>query len=92
LIFGIRLFAAPIFPSSPGNHERVSSTTGQAQINLPATAADKNELDFVGGITDDELWFVQSGNDLKIDLIGTNTQVTVVGWFAAGDYRWRSQD
>jgi hypothetical protein len=41
---------------------------------------------FVIRITDDELWFVHSGNDLKIDLMGTNTQVTVANWFGSGNH------
>jgi hypothetical protein len=41
---------------------------------------------FVIQITDDELWFVHSGNDLKIDLMGTNTQVTVANWFGSGNH------
>jgi hypothetical protein len=64
------------------NTYQVSATTGQAAINLPSAATSKNELDFLGGITDENLWFIQSGNDLQIDLLGTNTSVTVGGWFA----------
>ena len=37
---------------------------------------------FVGGIADNQLWFVQSGNDLQIDLLGTQTEVTVQNWFS----------
>lgn len=66
------------------NVYQVSSSTGQATINLPASASSKNELDFTGGITDDQLWFAQSGNDLNIDLLGTTTEVTLKNWFAGG--------
>jgi hypothetical protein len=38
---------------------------------------------FTGGITDENLWFIQCGNNLKIDLLGTNTSVTVNGWFSS---------
>jgi Ca2+-binding RTX toxin-like protein len=64
------------------NVYQVSATTGQAAINLSSVATSKNELDFLGGITDENLWFTQSGSDLKIDLLGTNTSVTVDGWFS----------
>jgi Ca2+-binding RTX toxin-like protein len=64
------------------NTYQVSAASGQATINLPSAATSKNELDFLGGITDENLWFIQSGNDLKIDLLGTNTSVTVDGWFS----------
>ncbi|WP_342724633.1 calcium-binding protein [Bradyrhizobium sp. B097] len=62
----------------------VSSSTGQATINANASPGSTNELDFVGGITDENLWFQQSGNDLKIDLLGTDTQVNIAGWFNGG--------
>jgi hypothetical protein len=66
-----------------GNNTYVaSSMTGQATIEANGTAGATNALDFVGGITDENLWFQQSGNDLKIDLMGTNTQVDVSGWFS----------
>jgi hypothetical protein len=65
-----------------GNNTYVaSSTTGQATIQANAAAGSNNELDFVGGITNNNLWFLRAGNDLKIDLLGSNTQVDVSGWF-----------
>jgi Ca2+-binding RTX toxin-like protein len=72
--------------SSGGNGNNtylVSSNTGRASISANASAGSTNELDFTGGITDENLWFLQSGNDLKIDLIGTSTQVDVAGWFSS---------
>jgi hypothetical protein len=68
----------------PGNNTYVASPiTGQATINANGTAGATNVLDFTGGITDENLWFQQSGNDLKIDLLGTNTQVGVSNWFSS---------
>lgn len=58
-----------------------SSSTGQATIHANASAGSTNELDFLNGINCDDLWFQRFGNDLKIDLIGTNTAVDVSGWF-----------
>jgi hypothetical protein len=54
----------------------VTSTTGQAAINL-SSSAQSNELDFLGGIANENLWFIKAGNDLRIDLIGTNTRLDV---------------
>jgi hypothetical protein len=66
-----------------GNNTYIaSSSTGQATIHANEAAGTTNELDFVGGITSENLWFQQSGNDLKIDLLGTTTQVDVSGWFS----------
>ena len=64
------------------NVYRVSSDTGQATIDLPEVAASKNELDFAGTITSSNLWFQQSGDDLEIDLLGTNTNVSIKDWFS----------
>ncbi|MBR0710915.1 hypothetical protein [Bradyrhizobium liaoningense] len=61
---------------------RVTTSTGQAQINLSSATGSKNEIDFLSGITDQNLWFEQAGNDLKIDLLGTNTSTTISNWFA----------
>jgi Haemolysin-type calcium binding protein related domain len=66
------------------NIYQVSSSTGQATINLSSSSTSHNELDFLGGITDQNLWFMQSGNDLKIDVLGGATTATVDGWFAGG--------
>ena len=60
---------------------QVTADTGQSQINL-SPASSENEIDFLGGITDQSLWFEQAGNDLKIDLLGTQTSVTVNDWFS----------
>jgi hypothetical protein len=29
------------------------------------------------------LWFLQAGNNLQIDVMGTNSQITVAGWFGS---------
>nr|WP_249797970.1 calcium-binding protein [Bradyrhizobium sp. 199] len=66
-----------------GNNTYIaSSATGQAIIYPNEKPGSFNELDFIGGITDENLWFVQSGNDLTIDVLGTNSSVTVKGWFS----------
>ncbi len=39
------------------------------------------EVDFLSGISTNQLWFLQSGNDLQIDLLGTTEKITVAGWF-----------
>lgn len=68
--------------NSSKNTYLASSATGQAIIYPNEAAGSVNERDFTGGISDENLWFLQSGNDLKIDLVGTNTSVTVSGWFS----------
>jgi hypothetical protein len=52
---------------------------------LSSASGSRNELDFIGGIANTQLWFEQSGNDLAIDLMGTDTSVTVKDWFSGTD-------
>lgn len=58
---------------------------GQATIvnGSSSNGAASNELNFGSGISDEQLWFQQSGNNLQIDLIGSNSQITVENWFAS---------
>ena len=67
---------------SEANFFQVSRDTGQAAINLSSATGSQNEIDFTGSITDQNLWFQQSGNNLQIDLLGTNTTATVDNWFS----------
>jgi hypothetical protein len=59
-----------------------TADSGQIAITPQGGAGTTNDLDFTGGITDQNLWFLQSGNDLKIDILGTDTSVTSTGWFS----------
>jgi len=67
------------------NVYKVSTATDAAEIDLSTAPGSHNELDFVGGIANTQLWFEQSGNDLAIDLMGTDTSVTVKDWFSGAD-------
>jgi Ca2+-binding RTX toxin-like protein len=62
----------------------VTSTSGSATIanGTSSGSTASNELDFGSGLNDENLWFVHSGNDLVIDLMGTSKSVTVKNWFA----------
>ncbi|WP_316199208.1 beta strand repeat-containing protein [Bradyrhizobium sp. SZCCHNS2002] len=61
---------------------KFGATFGNAAIynNAGNTSAD-GEIDFTT-LNADQLWFEQSGNDLKIEEIGTNDNVTISNWFA----------
>jgi len=41
------------------------------------------ELDFTSDIASNQLWFKQAGNDLIVQVMGTQDQVTVSNWFGA---------
>jgi len=57
------------------------SSFGQDVINNGYGAAAKGAIDFASGVTDENLWFQQSGSDLLVGLLGTNDQIDVTGWF-----------
>jgi Ca2+-binding RTX toxin-like protein len=58
---------------------------GQATIvnGAPGSTSASNELDFGGGIADNDLWLLQRGNDLQIDVMGTSSAITIANWFAS---------
>ncbi|WP_145984416.1 calcium-binding protein [Bradyrhizobium nitroreducens] len=64
------------------NVYQVTTSSGQAQINLSSAQGSTNEVDFLSGITSQNLWFEHAGNDLKIDLLGTTTSATISNWFS----------
>jgi Ca2+-binding RTX toxin-like protein len=68
------------------------STFGHDVINTPGGSSANGEIDFTGGITDQNLWFQQSGNNLQIDLLGTNDQITVNNWFSGAGFQVTSID
>ncbi|MGJ4932071.1 hypothetical protein ACQR1I_34655 [Bradyrhizobium sp. HKCCYLS2038] len=55
---------------------------GVASLSKPT-----GTLDFGTAYTAENFWFVKSGNDLDIDILGTHQQVTVADWFLGGSYQ-----
>jgi Ca2+-binding RTX toxin-like protein len=58
---------------------------GQDVINNFASdgsGSPKGEIDFASGIDHAQLWLQRSGNNLLIDLLGTNNAITVDDWYA----------
>ncbi|MGH6638694.1 MAG: putative Ig domain-containing protein [Polaromonas sp.] len=41
-----------------------------------------NRLEIAAGVSADQLWFRQDGNNLDISILGTNDQMVVYGWYA----------
>jgi hypothetical protein len=86
--YGLNIFqmgtgAEMVYGGARNNVYQITTSTGQAQISLSSASGSKNEVDFLSGITDQNLWFEQAGDDLKIDLLGTNTTTTIGNWFSA---------
>jgi Ca2+-binding RTX toxin-like protein len=67
-----------------GGYDTYKFTSGLGQSVVNNLASDgyaaKGEIDFAG-VAHDQLWFQKSGNDLQIDLLGTNQDLTVSGWY-----------
>jgi Ca2+-binding RTX toxin-like protein len=67
---------------------RFSRGGGQDSIvDIDATVGNVDVLQFQAGITHDQLWFSQSGNNLKISVIGTSDQVTIAGGAGGSNFR-----
>jgi hypothetical protein len=72
---------------------RVGTNFGHTTINNLASdgvTTARGEIDFGAGITGQKLWFLQNGNDLQVDLMGTTDHLTVAGWYA-GNARAQTQ-
>jgi len=54
---------------------------------LATNTAASGELQLGAGITADNLWFVRSGSDLEIEVMGTHNTVTVADWFDSTGYQ-----
>ena len=62
-----------LFGGSGTTAYRFGSSFGQDTVNNAGSAnTPAGEIDFGSGITDQNLWFQQSGNDLVIDRLGTS--------------------
>jgi Ca2+-binding RTX toxin-like protein len=72
-----------LYGGSGATTYQFGSSFGQDTINNDgANSTPANQINFGAGITDEKLWFQQSGDDLQIDLLGTNDTVAVANWFA----------
>ncbi|MCA1323183.1 calcium-binding protein [Herbaspirillum sp. alder98] len=54
---------------------------GQDRIFNQGGAADHDVMRFTGDITVEQLWFRRIGNDLRVNLVGTEEGVTFVSWY-----------
>ena len=62
---------------------KFGASFGQDTVFNDGGASASGEIDFLGGTTDEDLWFQQSGNDLVVDLLGTSDQVTIDNWYSS---------
>ncbi|WP_162286604.1 glycoside hydrolase family 113 [Pantoea stewartii] len=67
-----------------GSTDTVSlNNTGTLSLNI-TNATQDDALQFMNGISIDQVWFSQSGNTLVASVIGTHQEVDVNNWFGAG--------
>ncbi len=59
------------------------NNTGTLSLNI-ANATQDDALQFMNGISTDQLWFSQSGNTLVASVIGTHQEIDVNNWFEGG--------
>lgn len=50
------------------------------------TVGNKDTIQFGADVANDQLWFSQSGNNLEVQIIGTNDKVVVANWFSGNQY------
>jgi hypothetical protein len=78
-----------LYGGSGATTYQFGSSFGQDTVYNGYASTTNGAINFTSasGITDENLWFQQSGNDLVIDLLGTTDQIDVSGWFSgnAGD-------
>ena len=58
---------------------------GAVTLNNASQAATtpQGQVDLLGSLTDQNLWFAKSGNNLLVDVIGSADQLTLTGWYAS---------
>ena len=65
-----------LFGSGDGN--------GTVINNGGANTAASGQVDLLGNVTDQNLWFAQSGNNLLVDILGSTDQLTISNWCQGG--------
>lgn len=61
---------------------------GQDRIdNSEATADSLDTLSFGEGISAEQLWFRQSGNNLDVSLVGGSERITIANWYKGSAYQ-----
>ncbi len=60
---------------------RIAAGDGQDNLNEASEAGSDDQLQYLGAITRQTLWFQASGSDLVIYRLGSSDQVTLRNWF-----------
>jgi hypothetical protein len=52
-------------------------------LNASSATVPEGQLLLGSGITEHNMWFIQSGSNLQIDILGTSEQISVAGWYGS---------
>lgn len=55
-------------------------------VENDSTSGNKDTLSFASDIAADQLWFVKSGNNLEVSVIGTSNKAVVKDWYLGNAY------
>jgi Ca2+-binding RTX toxin-like protein len=67
--------------STTSNDIYVWGRTQGADIVTDAGGTDR--LDILAGVTEDQIWLRQIGNNLELSVIGTSDRLTINGWYTS---------
>jgi hypothetical protein len=69
-----------------------SSSTAITNGSAHGIAIGNGLVDFATGVTSNQIWFAQDGNDLHIDVLGSSQDLKIAGWFSGGSAQISSFD
>jgi hypothetical protein len=82
--------SAPVQPAGKIPLTRDMATETVTENNADIASADV--VRFGNDIASDQLWFSRVGNDLEVDVIGTQTQLDIKDWFLGSQHHVREFD
>ena len=60
--------------------------------NYSASSTENDRVNFGAGVSERQIWFQRSGDNLELSLIGTNDKLTLQNWYSNSTYRVRGFD
>jgi Ca2+-binding RTX toxin-like protein len=76
-----------LFGGQGADEFRFGRTDGADTINAFDTDGGADQLAVGAGVTTDQLWFAQTGNDLVMTIIGTSDSMTVQDWYSGANQK-----
>jgi hypothetical protein len=67
--------------AATGTGETYKFSSGDGQIEIKAASSATGIVNFNSGLSDENLWFVKVGNNLQVDILGSNDELTIDDWF-----------